>query len=422
MKRTKLIAKVTIVLLTFFILFLLGNYAYFHKVTFENIEKSIEEKLDHISSDLVVKDGFLNATQYYQDSTTPLDKPLYIMTNEGFIIERLNTVKGFLDISDFVYANSFQQPQTITTPVDNTWRVFSKTVRLKDEVLGTILVAYFDPNPQILSEIDELLISSANKIYSLITIRDKTIVVDNIQPKQIHHRIHYSVVDSFNKVLAEDGGPPMMIDRSFVAEVMKNNRLFQVPGEKGEIYLMKSKTISDGTSNLAVIVYGESIRDINILLTSMRNFATVSGLITLFSILGGILIIFGQDLKKLIHEAANELQEVLQKNKYISPEKISFDKKYSVIQLDDYSVPIEYGSKQYDLCKTLFSSPKKRWEHDEIFEKNHLHENDQKERTFYDASIRINNKMKQLLDQKLILYEDRTFCINPNFLSKVVRT
>lgn len=422
--ETKLFSKITVILSLLFLFFLSINYYYISWISKERIKNTLLKNLEHIGSDLKYQKGKWDTSFYFQDSTTAVDKPLYILTKEGFVIERMNPITGFLDTAQFNYSNSFNQPQTITTPANTTWRVVSKPVLRNEATIAAIMTAYFDPNPQILSDIDEELISTAKKIDNLIELKNNKIYSQRVEPKIIPYSIYYEVVDQFNRVLAEDGGPPTFIDRSFVAKELLSSTPREIKNDQtGEPFLILSKPILDSKKNpIGVIVAGESLKDLNAILIGQRNFSLVSGSATLILTFLLLLKIFGQDLKKMLEAKINEALTETNKTKFINPKRIAFDKKYSCIVLDEETIPIEYGSKQFDLCKTLFSSPQKRFEHDELLERNKLSDEEIGKRTFYDAVLRINNKIEPILGVKLIIYKDKTYHINSNLLSKIKKT
>lgn len=402
--KIRLISKTLVILSIFFIVFLLLNYLYLKWISYEKIKNNISKNINQILGDIRYSDGKWDTSLYLQDTNTPFDKPLYIFTTEGFVVERMNPIAGFLDTSDFNNANSFKTPQTITTPINTKWRIHSQPVKKNGKIEGVILTALFDPNPQIISEIDNELLNNARKINLSLEFNNDEISVDKLEPKNISSSIYFAVIDKFNRVLKEDGGPPNFIDRSFIAKELKSQNFKTIYDEKTkEPYLLLSRAIIDNNKRpIGIIVHGASLKTVNEILVNQRNFSVVSGGTVLLFLSVFITLTFGKEIKP----------------KYINPDKIFFDKKYSQIILDKEIITIEYGSKQYDLCKTLFSSPQKRWEHDELLERNKM-DDEQSDRIFYDASLKINSRIFNRIGKKLIVYKDKTFQINPDLLSKI---
>lgn len=371
------------------------------------IENNLQKNIKQILSDIKYENGKWDTTLYFQDTNTPFDKPLYIFTDRGFVIERMNQINGFFDTAQFEYSNSFSSPKTVTTQTNTTWRVYSLPIERNKKIEGTILTAYYDPNLQILSDIDQLLVENARQIDTFIEFKNNKLNADKLDSKNIHHSIYFSVIDRFNKVIKEDGAPPTFMDRSYVSNELLVTKSRQIIDKKtGEHFLALSQPILDKNQNtIGIIIIASSLKNINSILKDQRDFLIFSGSLVLIFILILIVYIYSKKIQAI---------------KYISPNKISFDKINSCILLDNYSIPFEYASIQYDLCKTLFVSPGKRWENDELLEKNRMDE-DNSQRVFYDASIRINNKIFDKIGTKLIIYKDKTYTINPDLLLKIVK-
>ncbi len=421
--QVRLIAKLLLLLSLCFIIFLVINYWYIQWISYNRITKNISRSIQQIASDLEYKNGVLDATKYFQDSDTPVDKPLYILTSEGFVVERLNPIEGFLDTSQVSYINELATPQTIKTPANTTWRVVSKAIVFDGTQEGSLLTAYFDPHEDIQNEIDAQLQSASEYLLSLLSFQDKILSAHKIETRNVPYSIYFSVVDKFNKVIKEDGGPPAYVDRSFVGREMNQRKSRVVKNIKtAEPFLVFSQPVYDSSNNsVGVIVMAEPLIQLHEFFQYQRNFSVVSALVVVVISIFLLVYIFGREIKKAVQETTEQLLREVNIKKYVNPDSIIFDKKYSLLQCDSHSIPIEYGSKQYDLCSSLFSSPKKRWELDEILDKNHMSDHDVNNRTFYDAMLRINNKVIDLIGIKLIVYENKTFRLNPALVPKIVK-
>lgn len=421
--QVRLIAKLLLLLSFCFIIFLIINYWYIQWISYNRITKNISRSMQQIAIDLEYKNGVLDATKYFQDSDTPVDKPLYILTSEGFVVERLNPIDGFLDTSQISYLNELTTAQTITTPANTTWRVVSKPIVINGKQEGSILTAYFDPKEDIKNEIDTQLQSVSEDLLSLLNFQDGILSAHKIKTRNIPYSIYFSIVDRFNKVIKEDGGPPAYIDRSFVARELTQRKSRVIKNAKtGESFFVLSQPVYDLNNNsVGVIIMAEPLTYLQEFFRYQRNFSIVSALIVVIMSIFLLVYIFGREIKKAVQEKTDQLLREVSIKKYLNPNSIIFDKKYSLLQCDSHSISIEYGSKQYDLCRSLFSFPKKRWELDEILEKNHMSDHDVNSRTFYDAMLRINNKVMSLIGIKLIMYENKTFRINPDLLPKIVK-
>ncbi len=416
----KLIAKVVIAFSLLFIVFLLSNYWYLVWISQERVKKNSKRTIEHIASDFRYVDGNWDVRTYFQDTSTPVDKPLYIISTKGFLIERMNPINGFFDTARFEHMSSFSDPQIIVTP-SGKWRVYSYMIEQNGIAEGAVLTAYHDPEEAILTEIDNQLIETAEQLASRVAFDGNYINADNVVSKEVPRTIYYSIVDKFNRVLSEDGGPPVFIDRSFVIEELNQTKPRIITDKKtGEPFLITSRPLFDNARKpVGIIIAADSLRDIFEILAIQRNFSLLSSVIAIGIICILMLYLFGKEIRVMLAEKAQQLFSEYQKNQYIDPTTISFDRSQSILLLDQQSILIEYGSKQYDLCKTLFLFPNKRWEYDELLEKNKMDGELHNDRVFYDAMVKINSKLFPLLGMKLIVYQNKTFRINPQLSNKV---
>jgi hypothetical protein len=210
----------------------------------------------------------------------------------------------------------------------------------------------------------------------------------------------------------DDGAPPSYIDRSYVAsEFQKLGVGEMVDNRSGEEYLIQSAILTDERDTpYAVIIAGKSFQTIKNTIAYQNNFLLLSGLAA-----GGLLVFLSIYLNKNlishIDRNTNRVLEEATKPKYITPSMIRFDSSAGAILIDTHRVKIQ-GGKQIDLCSALFSHPTKKWAHDELMDRLQLQEHDVNKRTFYDAKIAINQKIKQLLGESLITYENKSFALN----------
>ena len=111
-----------------FLVYLILNYFYLRQTAFNEIQNNLKNANNRIVSDLVYVNNKWDTSGYVNDDKTIQDKPLYIITSDGFIIDRIKPINGFLDTSDYKFSSSFNIPQTITTPASEVWRLYSKDI------------------------------------------------------------------------------------------------------------------------------------------------------------------------------------------------------------------------------------------------------------------------------------------------------
>src|SRR5690348_26596 len=79
-----------------------------------------------VLSDLSYKNGAWDMSKYDADPEIPGTYRLYLITKDGFVIDRWRPIAGFLDTSDFKQLLVYQQPQTVTTVAGQAWRLYSE--------------------------------------------------------------------------------------------------------------------------------------------------------------------------------------------------------------------------------------------------------------------------------------------------------
>lgn len=414
------IGKIISILLLIFLIFIIINHIYLRNIFLNDAKDYLKDVANSISKDINVKDNDLDVIKYFQNTSHPYDIPLYILTKEGFVIERMNLIEGFLDTASFEYSRSFSKPATITTPGKITWRVFSYPIVRNNVEEGSILVAYYDPKQSAINDIDSEMLMNANKINSLITIKDNKLDVSRVLSREISYDIYFQITDKFNKVLVNEGAPPSYIDRSYVANYLsKNDKVENYVANNGKKYLLYIKTIGL-KEPLGVVIVGESISEFESLINKQQKYILISSLILLIlTVL--IFIYLKKELSSIVIDKTEKSLRILSNPQYLNPKKIFFDELNNCIYLDDQKVKIEYASKQYDFCKILLQYPNKRWENDELQDKLGLTEEDVHGRTFYDLKEIINKKIYPVIGEKLIFYENKTYYINPDLVEKIVK-
>lgn len=408
--------KVFIVIGILFIFYLFANYFYVRNSSINEVKSFLKENSLKIIEDLKYENGQWDTSIYVADPEIAIDNPVYIFTAEGFLIDRINPITGFLDTSDFEYALSFESPQTFTSPIDELWRIYSKPIERNGEIQGAILVAFFEPKLSALKEVDEEILESTRKIDSKIEFKDGKLDLAKLEEKEISFNVSFEVVDKFNKAIKSLGGGPAYIDRSFVQSALKTPEV-QIKDERtGEPFIVLTRPIlGPNNSLIGVISVGRSLQPINDVLRNQILFSAISGNIILFFMILFSLYLYGREIPAILKQRLNELREP----KPLSFETISFNVAESCIQLDDEKVEIPSDTNQYYLCKALFSSPKKKWEHDELLEKFGEGFGEGNWRKVYDSAMVINRKVREKIGIDLIVYKSKVYKINPEIVPKI---
>ncbi len=389
--------------------------------TLRSITSDLKKLTSRVSQELTYKNGSWDTSQYTSDPLTPhpsgssgFSTPLYIIASDGFVIERNSPIPGLLDSSDFNHLIAFTTPQTLKIVSNEQWRIASEPIKDNAKTVGVIVVSLYNPDKFIQSGVDEKLKKNIDYIKSKVVVSNGDIVIKDIDIRNIDYDISFEVVNSFNKVLLNNGRMPSYIDKSYVYNELKakNRERFIIDSTTHKTYKIVSETIQDNAGNtVGLVIAGENTSFITDIFYQSLPFILIFSLI-LFAICFVILDIYNS------HQLENALNEYeKQKNTKTIPGHIMFNKKTSKLHIDSNVIDIPYASNQYYLCKTIFSDVKKRWEVDEILEAFGHDTAPENWRKVYDSMILINKKTDLYIPVKLIELKDKTYQLNPQLLT-----
>ena len=399
----------------FFLQIILGSGAtYFYSIS--ETRDYLQHQIDRVKEDLNYKNGKWDTSQYNADSIVPSVNPLYIITSDGFVIDRWKPIHGLLDASEFTRLLTYTTPQTINTITNENWRVLSQPINNGNEIVGVILVTAYKPDQNNLPQIDEQLTQTINDIQSIISTQGQALNVSKLDPRKLPFNITYQIVNKFNRIVALSDNvnsitrTPTFIDASYIDSQLKASAQEQViDSETKNRYLVERSPIYDGSKVIGIVVAGAPIDSI---------FSQFAAHLVLFGAIDlGILLLstplFVYLLTKTIRRG---VKQSLSKKDVA---KIIFLKKESKLVVDAQAIDIPYASYQYYFCDTLFSKPQKRWEIDEIIEKFGESNGKDSWRKVYDTMVALNKKLSVYLAEKLFIVKDKTYRINPIFTDKI---
>lgn len=410
--------KLYVFVIFLFIFQIILSYFFVYKTSFSQIESHLLTLSDRIIKDLRFDGKTWDTSLYNSDPYTPypngssgFSNPLYILTKEGFIIERSSPIRGLLDTSDFKHLSKFNKPETIHTVTNEWWRILSKPIEKNGLVLGVVVVSYYNPRESETLLIDRKMEENISFILSQIQVKDNKMNVSRLDIRNIHYEFSFEVVDNYNNVLINNGRVPTFIDTSYFAkEVESQQRRIVTDKKTQEQYMVITRIITDIKSEpVGLIIIGESVRSLYTILHNYVLFALFVSLFCIVPLLVYVVHIFRKDVVAILAEKISNIKSIEIKNIY-------FDKKGSSIQIDGRKYEIPYASNQYYVCDAIFSAPTKKWEYDELLEKlGDIKSDEINGRKIYDAVLAINKKC----GFKLIEYKYKVFTFNPLFLSRL---
>lgn len=375
--------------------------------------------IKRIENDINYSNGKWNLYRYNADPNAADTYPIYILGSDGYVVDRWKPVFGYLDTSDFKHLITFTTPQTINTPTNQKWRMYSKLVTgSNNAVIGVITVSYFNPTDDNTS-VDTKISNEADIIASKIIVKNDQITNISIDPRDLNYDVAYQVVDQYNKILAKSNNSnsidriPNFIDSSYVGNLIDNPGFQQIQDNKtSEKFIVYATPLTDSNNDtVGVLVVGKSISFIDNILVNYIISKLIYGFIITVVFATFALWVIRRYLNKYLRENRFKEEEI---------KKISFNKASSTIYIDDLEIAIPYATNQYTLCATLFSAPRKHWETDELLEKFGEHELENNWRKVYDTMLIVNKKVSQYASIKLIISKDKVYQLNPQLLSKIL--
>lgn len=362
--------------------------------------------------DIIYNNGQWDLFSYNGDPNLPDTHPLYVISLDGFIIDRWRPVHGFLDKSNISRLLTYQTPETINTSTKENWRIFSEPVTSGNKIIGVVTVSKFAPDAGNLEQVDTILSDNAKIIYAKLRIHNNIIDVSQIDIRSIPFDIAYEIVDQFNTVLLKNNNAnsmdnlPDFIDRSYVGDVLSLPEYLEIKDTiTNEPFLMNNLQIKDKQNNIVGII--SAGKSIGFIYETIKNFVLIDTIAGLF--LSSLLIHFIN--RSFRRNAGIRVKEAALKERI---SKISFSKKESKLVINDTAILVPFATNQYFLCERLFSNPKKRWETDELLERFGEHDLT-KWHTVYDARRLMNQRLQYILPDNLIILKNKTYQINPMF-------
>ncbi|HSW88933.1 MAG TPA: hypothetical protein VLG12_07255 [Candidatus Saccharimonadales bacterium] len=417
--ESSLVKKNFGIYIVFFIIQLIVGSFLIYQVAINQTTDYLHQVTRRVQEDISYKNGTWDTHRYITDPELPGTFPVYILSADGFVIDRWKPIHGYLDTSDVRRLLSYQTPETITTPTNQSWRILSKPIMHGNEILGIITVSYFNQQGNT-TDTDAKLRDSISEIESKIRIKGNTIDTANLDVRDITFGVALQIVDKFNRIIIKNNNTnsidqiPNYIDASYIGTVANAVPARQVQdADTGERFLLVATPMFDSNGYITgVIVIGRSI---SYMYEILKNFFIADGILCIG--LAGILVLFTLTFVRR-YVAIKTNSALLEIKKKHIVDHIAFDKKSGTIILDDHEIHIPYATNQYYLCDALFSAPKKRWEVDELLEK--FGEQDLTNwRKVYDAMLIINKKVMPIIDNKLIIAQEKTYQINSTLASKI---
>lgn len=414
----KVLFRLSSVFLGAFLLYLLANYFTIRSLSLNDIKEYLKSTASSVSQDFDYTNGKWNTNKYLSDPTTPSEVPLYIFSLDGFLIDRKNIIRGFLDTSNSDYASSFTTPKTIVSPIGEQWRVFSYKIERNGQEKGVIILGFFDPANRSEIDLDAALRADAQKLDSQITIADELLDATQIVDKEVDPNISFEVIDTFNRSHKSIGGPPAYIDKSYLQDAFAHKDFTVVTDVTSQKkYMLHVQPIQASGETVGIVVVGKGLEQFDQILSNQLLLSVIAGLFSVFIFTLFTFIIYRHDIKDIVEERLS----ILTNPQLVTVERIVFDLSVNKIIINgSHTIDIPSDSYQLDVCKLLFKNPQKKYDTLDFTEAiGELDEQKNVKRLVYDAVDAVNSKVKKLTGIKLISHANKTYFVNPILASKL---
>ena len=411
------ILRLSAAFLVAFVLYLVASYSIIRSLSLRDMKQYLKTTAWAVSQDFEYKNGAWNTNKYLSDTTTPSENPLYIFSLDGFLIDRINVVSGFLDTSNYIYASSFPTPKTIISPVGEEWRVFSHPVKRNGQERGVILLGYFEPAGRSEEELDAILKVSAQTLDRAIRATDGGLDTTGVVDKELDHNISLEIIDAFNRSHTSVGGPPAYIDKSYLQDALGRTNFSVITDTRSqEKYMLYVVPILADGKTVGLVAIGKGLDQLTRILGNQLFLSLVTGLLSVFVFTLFALFVYRHDIGKIIEERL----AMLANPKCVVVEQIGFHPPGNKIIINGiHVIDIPADSYQFDICKLLFKNPKKQYDTLDLSDAmGELDEQKNVKRLVYDAVEAVNTKVKKLTGMKLIVHTGKKYCINPVLASK----
>lgn len=390
-------------------------------ISLAQVKNYIRRIANEAKQDIVYKNGRWDTSRYDTNPEIPGNFRLYVITEDGYVIDRWRPIKGYLDTSDFKQLLTYQNPQTVKTVTGQSWRILTIPIKASgQDTVGVVTVGYYKLEGNRDEEIDTRLNIAARSLLDKVTVSKSDINASEVNARDVPYDISFQIVDQYNAIHAKSDTAnsidrlPNYIDPSYVSRQLKEPTLRLVEDKSSEIFMVQSIPLYNNDSPLGTIIVARTISP---------YISLIRWYILLMSIFDTVVItVIGTYLIKQSKRFEQKRNSYVAAASRLSPddvESISFNKNDCVIRINSLEVPVTYASNQYYMCLALFNAPKKKWETDELLDK--FGESDHREgwRKIYDAMTSLNRKVGKLADFKLFTTSNKTYQINPDFAGKV---
>lgn len=403
--KTMLDYRKKIILGMSFVIFAGINIFVLKYVGLNNLEKNLTAHNKKVANNLSYVDGSWDIQSYLHDESINRLQPLYIITSEGFFIDRRFPITDFLDTSDYHFASSFVTPQLITTPTGNSWIMYSRYIINNSINYGVLTLGLPSSVPSQTEELSRLIITSADSLLSQIQISHNEIDPTKITTKNLSNLISFQIINNTSQILYNFGNLPSYIDRSRVSQLIHKQYANVTDKKSHRQYLLAVAPLRFNGLNQGVVISG-------LPLDSFSDNFKIYTLVLLVSLFG-LYLFLNNFMSRQNKKPSKSLS-------------LKFDKSHQCLVYNQQILSLPLNSNQYYLAKLLVAHPNKIFETDElaelIFGSTDFSLNRKYWRQLYDSARLLNGKFINKFGKKLVITSSKSFILNPDLVTHVDST
>lgn len=368
------------------------------------------------------QDGTWDTTAYDTDPEIPGNYRLYVITKDGYVIDRWRPINGYLNTSDLRYLLNYQQPGTTRSITGQSWRLYTLPIKNNEgTVVGGITTGSYNFTDDTVPSTDTKLTTIAQQLAKDVRVKGSDIDTSPINVREVPPGISFQIVDSSNTIHVKSDNSssidcmPNYIDPSYITRELGSPAFRQLKDKyTHDLFVARSHPVYDAKGNaVATVIVARSVSP-NLVVLKVYIFANI--------LIDALLIGLTMSLRDRWAKYFSKGLDQQQANELLSLDEITsirFDKSGCTLLINNCCVPITYATNQYYMCLALLGAPKKKWHTDELLEK--FGETNFRDgwRKIYDSMTSINKKTSVIMSERLIVSINKTYQINPALTSKI---
>lgn len=390
--------------ITILSIFALASAIFIALYSFQYNKSEVEKIITRMYEDINYSNGKWDLFLLNSDPLLPGGESHYIITSEGYVIDRWRPITGYLDTSNIDFILEFQTPETFITPTQEQWRMLSAPIKNGNEIVGAVLVSKYIAEEDNMSIIDKRLKSDLDFVLKRTKVNGEQIDLSGLDIRETQYDVSIKVVDKYNTIITKTNNSnsidrvPNYIDSSYIStELQSNHTKIIFDKVTNEPFLIVISPFQNNNETVGIIIVGKSL-------------SFLFSLISLFLLTILLLVILFYIIWYIFYRRIHTIMS----------HEIKFDKEKGMLLIDNNRIEIPDNSHQFHIVSSLFKNPNEPQSAEEIT--SHFGENEGNIwRRVYDAMLIVNKKVEPSIGHKLIIIRNKKFLINPELQSIIQR-